>query len=618
MKFTIDKKHSELGDSVKLTWEVEENRNIKNIKIDKLADNLPLSGSIYHYPKENMKYKLVVESKKDSRRFQKRYIRVTTYKPQIEYFYGIKTLNNSVVLNWKTNTAQHVMIPGISDSLPHTGKFEVFSDSLLLDTLRLVIEGKFVKLEKECTEIKSHGRPLIVSSINTDSIQLNGPLFFDIFETDNSNYPYVTKLKVLVVDSTGNYVSGLSNSMHNNTIQAFFKEIIETIADQSKVHEFTVKEVNETGTIKNDIVLALDHSGSMNMHKEMQDIAVKQFISSKNRRDRMGIIKFDGKIIPVQSLTSDTIQINRSYDEYDFEKFGGTTALFAALGDSYNLFDYGKNKKTIVLFSDGYENASLQHFGLKEINIERIISKYRKNNVQLVIVTFNRHINYDLLQKLAMLSGGRIYYINENSDIPMIFDEVNFLLHNHYEISYSPIKDTGFHKINLIFQDREKEVGIKRTYYVGDNFDLKKYIFENKQYWVDSSLVDSGYFPVYPPQTVINFDFDKSEIKAKYTATLLKYVNYLNLNSESIIIVNGHTDLVGSDEYCENLSQQRAESVAKHLIEKGISANRIRTAGYGKSQPLWKPDHNEWQALENRRVEFVIYNRQDINAALNK
>lgn len=82
-------------------------------------------------------------------------------------------------------------------------------------------------------------------------------------------------------------------------------------------------------------------------------------------------------------------------------------------------------------------------------------------------------------------------------------------------------------------------------------------------------------------------------------------------NPKLIIELSSHTDYMGSDDYNEILSQQRAESVVKYLISKNISSNRLRAQGYGENKPIApnvNPDgsDNPEGRQKNRRTEFRV------------
>jgi outer membrane protein OmpA-like peptidoglycan-associated protein len=71
------------------------------------------------------------------------------------------------------------------------------------------------------------------------------------------------------------------------------------------------------------------------------------------------------------------------------------------------------------------------------------------------------------------------------------------------------------------------------------------------------------------------------------------------------VAVEGHTDSVGSDEYNQELSEHRAESVRDYFVQQGIPANAIEARGFGKSEPIASNDTAEGRQ-QNRRVELVL------------
>lgn len=71
------------------------------------------------------------------------------------------------------------------------------------------------------------------------------------------------------------------------------------------------------------------------------------------------------------------------------------------------------------------------------------------------------------------------------------------------------------------------------------------------------------------------------------------------------LAVEGHTDSVGSDEYNQNLSEQRAQAVRDYFVQQGIGAGSIEAKGFGKTEPIASNDTPEGRA-QNRRVELVL------------
>lgn len=103
----------------------------------------------------------------------------------------------------------------------------------------------------------------------------------------------------------------------------------------------------------------------------------------------------------------------------------------------------------------------------------------------------------------------------------------------------------------------------------------------------------------------ITFDTAKANVKPAFTGTLNDLASTLGQYNKTNIVVMGHTDSDGSNAYNQNLSEQRARSVASYIYNKGVAANRISTIGYGESRPV-ATNATEAGKAENRRVEIKI------------
>ena len=101
------------------------------------------------------------------------------------------------------------------------------------------------------------------------------------------------------------------------------------------------------------------------------------------------------------------------------------------------------------------------------------------------------------------------------------------------------------------------------------------------------------------------FDTNRAELAPGAEATLDRLTEFLNENPDHRLLIEGHTDSRGAEEYNLQLSSERALSVANALAQRGISRDRLRTAGMGETYPVAS---NETSAgrQQNRRVEIVI------------
>jgi len=103
----------------------------------------------------------------------------------------------------------------------------------------------------------------------------------------------------------------------------------------------------------------------------------------------------------------------------------------------------------------------------------------------------------------------------------------------------------------------------------------------------------------------ITFPTAQSAIKADFYPVLDAVADVLKEYGDTTITVSGHTDNVGDTAYNQRLSQERANSVAGYLVNRGVSAQRVAAIGLGKSQPI-ADNGNEAGRSQNRRVEVRI------------
>jgi outer membrane protein OmpA-like peptidoglycan-associated protein len=102
-----------------------------------------------------------------------------------------------------------------------------------------------------------------------------------------------------------------------------------------------------------------------------------------------------------------------------------------------------------------------------------------------------------------------------------------------------------------------------------------------------------------------HFTFGKSTLTPEGEAKVRQAAGVLNRYPNRYVEVNGYTDSAGTDERNQRLSERRANSVTDVLVSAGVSASRIRTHGYGSSNPVASNLSAEGRA-QNRRVEIVL------------
>lgn len=101
---------------------------------------------------------------------------------------------------------------------------------------------------------------------------------------------------------------------------------------------------------------------------------------------------------------------------------------------------------------------------------------------------------------------------------------------------------------------------------------------------------------------MVQFDFDRTNIKKKYVPFLEDAVVLLNDNPMTRMEIHGHTDSIGTSEYNQGLSERRAQSVMRYLMKKGIHEERLMIIGHGFRQPIETNETADGRARNRRAV----------------
>jgi outer membrane protein OmpA-like peptidoglycan-associated protein len=102
------------------------------------------------------------------------------------------------------------------------------------------------------------------------------------------------------------------------------------------------------------------------------------------------------------------------------------------------------------------------------------------------------------------------------------------------------------------------------------------------------------------------FDFDSAQLRNNAQRDLTEFASSMDDFEQTRILIVGHTDAKGSESYNQRLSEDRADSAAEHLIERGLSSDRITTMGRGETEPVATNETPEGRQ-QNRRVEIAIF-----------
>jgi len=147
--------------------------------------------------------------------------------------------------------------------------------------------------------------------------------------------------------------------------------------------------------------------------------------------------------------------------------------------------------------------------------------------------------------------------------------------------------------------------------YIGNRMDRQAERIQEEIPGAEVTRVGEGINVTFNEGAGVYFDTNKSNIKGTSVETLNKLAGILKEYPKTVILVEGHTDSAGSDEYNLGLSKLRAESVTNYLTSQGIDSNRFTTKWFGESQPVADNTTAEGRS-KNRRVEIGILASEEL------
>jgi len=589
-----------LGDKAELNWDL---KNTSYVTLDGDSVHYPASGSLSFMPKLTTTYYF---------RIHKKYgfvvpkpVTVRVLPPQILSFKGPQLAEPGVgfTLSWDVSGAKQIEIEGVQSNLPAKGSLR--TETTNAKTYTLIAQNGDLKSEKKLN-VETFERRFVKDTVSLKQLQKNQRFDMEIFSVDRSNYPNEIKLFVLVVDTLGNFVSGLAPPTGSSEVaKKYFMKLIENVEGKDyAIDNFKVEQSQQNLLLPRDLSMVLDYSGSMyGAAIDSLENSASYFLKNKESQDRVSLTKFDNKIVTELKLTKDKNKI----DSVRFDglaRFGGNTALYAAASEGIQTLKDSKNKKALFLFTDGEENASMIYGVGWATTADQLVKYARKESTPIYVIGFGTGTNDMILSKIAMLTDGKFYKIRRTKDIKQVFKEMPLLLRNCYTITYKPRSTDGEREIELVYNNNDrKTMRTKRSVQVGDNFDISNLDLPQDAYW--TKLV-KGFKPISKPQAVAFFDFDRFVLEERYKPDLKRYADYLKQHPKQTAVVLGHSDMKGSNSYCDKISEHRAEIIKRYLVDQGVDPGHVVVKPLGKRYPLWKVEENDHKARENRRIEVLL------------
>jgi outer membrane protein OmpA-like peptidoglycan-associated protein/Mg-chelatase subunit ChlD len=594
------------GDTAVIKWRY---KDAKSVKVHGFPQRFNIEDSLVFCPYYTRSYTLCIERNNGRKELVKRNIRVK--EPGIKYFVGDNRifLGETATLSWSTLACERVRIKEFNRDVPLRGAELIRPTETTTYTLQAWAKGEYS--EWRHTVIVDRRNFAYNGIIDSKKMKDGTRMDFIIFASDQTNCPEEMKLYVLVVDEDGHFVSGLAPPhCTEEEAKEHFVQLMESHAGQRvyKTKDFSVKEVNNTKAVDNDICLTMDYSGSMGATIGKLEEACEIFIKNKDDKDRLSFVRFDSRLSLELPLTQSKKEILDSIKFEGLKHFGGSTALYAASDMGMQTLNDSTRNKVMVLFTDGYENSSFNYFKQYAYSAQQLAVEAFHNNIRMHIISYGPSVNNELLQYLSVVSGGMFYHISAADDILKVMKEIEMKKNHFYEITYKPRYTDGENQITLVYNNNiDKKATSKRKVFIGEDFDLLGLEYDSTNiYWHQDSIDLKGFLPITVPQVVANFEFAKDSLRKSYHQQVDYFIEYLEEKAKSAVLIAGHTDKVGSKRQCIDLSYRRANEVKAYMIRKGIAASRIFIVASGKEYPVWKEEDEKWKAAENRRVEIML------------
>ncbi|MCB0555152.1 MAG: VWA domain-containing protein [Phaeodactylibacter sp.] len=419
------------------------------------------------------------------------------------------------------------------------------------------------------------------TSVAPDSLQV------DILDTLWQGPELVVLVQVR--DQNGNFVSGLANK---STSGGFFKALTDK-GQKDICKSFSVLEASEQNSpVPLNFSLVLDYSGSMQGYYRDLQAAGQQFIDGLSR-SKFSRVNFDHNI---DIVNPEPVKNPKPVASDNFSRYGGGTALLAAADAGIQTLSESTGARFVILFTDGYENASAGAVGAYAYDPIQLINNARANNTSIYAVGFDLG-GYPLLNEICRHTGGAYFDVQNTADLVAGFNQVQANFNKFYVVRASCMEKGKAY----VLQVKDPASGTITAY--------------------DIQIGEPG-LPAWNGSIsfgTLLFDMGSDKSKDKNAEKLLeavaeKIVQILKNDDSVTVEVHGHASPDGEEAMNVKLSMRRAKMVYDKIVayierkyqddvDALMNLNRMRFQFFGETQPLYPV--TSVKNFENRRVEII-------------
>jgi len=384
---------------------------------------------------------------------------------------------------------------------------------------------------------------------------------------DVSNYPI---MKVVVEAFDNNF----------NTLDTLYPEKLSIFENNLLKEIISIEKLSLNERVPIDFIFVLDQTATMQQYLDdvkKQILGVSNFLKQKGIDYNLGMVLYsdvvDRTYQPVNDVYEFISWLNkiRAYGGGDIKE-----NTLEAIANSVLKINWRKasNKIIIVVTDAPFHQKDEEGDGKTNYNESSIISLLNNNSIRLFSITPSKIKSYKNISEST-----RGYNYDIDYPFSTILNNFSSQLTSLFAIKYRTLLPAMPDSVNISIINELKQVLTKKTIPI---LELgRKIIIENLLYSLGKAELPEK---VSELEVLTEFMTNKPKVK---------------------ILVEGHTDNIGSIFTNDKLSLQRAESVRKYLISKKIAPNRIKVKGYGSKSPI-SSNTTEFGRKLNRRTEIVI------------
>jgi len=387
---------------------------------------------------------------------------------------------------------------------------------------------------------------------------------------DISKFPEI-KLTIEAYNKLGEPLDTLTANMVNVYENAKLQKVL------------SVEKLPQAENIPVDFVFLVDITGSMQpiINSIKNNIAgFSQSLVKRGIDFRLGLVLFGDDIERIYDPLPNVLNF-LSWISVVIARGGGDVkenALEALEVTAKNIKWRPEANKVNVLITDApYHQKGENGDGVTDQTTESIIELMQRNQIRVFTIT---PPNLDQYKYISLKTRGANYDIEY--PFSTILDNFSNQITSLYNVIYTSAESIIPDSIEITLINSDNQRLIRKTIPIVELG--RKLIIEN-----------------------LLFKTASAELPAK-VRELDILADFMNARQNISILIEGHTDNVGTDTFNEKLSLDRADAVKNYLINKGINPKRIETIGFGKRKPI-ASNNTEFGRRLNRRTEIIITNK---------